>query len=193
MLSDQQPRLQLAFITGQSDPSCCALSPLQTAFGQALLRSNRTLRHQNFPYSEDTPEHRPVSLWRASLQNTAQYLKSRQSNFVRTYQGAMENMLNASPHTLLLAGSCGLELLINLNLPQHMLQRISVLSYGPVARRIPTCANLLTVVGNSDWISRITYGKATRSVSCGHLNYLKQSELLVLAQQFATDVEAKLE
>jgi len=192
MLSEQPLRLQLAFMTGQSNPRCCALSAQQQAFGEALLAPGRGLRMQNFPYRDESSEHTPVPLWRASWHNTAQYLESRRTGFVRSYHNAVLKMLSAAPHTLLLAGSCGLELLTNLALPADARLRISVLAYGPVSRRVPDCARLLTVAGSRDWISRIGYGRAMRSVACGHLDYLTQAEILALAQRFAAEVEAVL-
>lgn len=192
MPSDPLVRLQLAFLTGQSNPQCCALSAQQAHFGQALLGPGRVLRLQNFPYQEATPAHAPVALWRASWHNAAQYLSSRRPGFVRRYRDAVLQMLDATPHTLVLSGSCGLELLANLMLPADALQRISLLAYGPVARRAPACARLLTVAASADWISRWGYGPAMRSIAGGHMDYLAQPELLALVQRFAAEVEAGL-
>ena len=140
------PRLQLAFLTGQSNPSCCALSPAQQTFGQALLAPGRVLHPRNFPYWPDTPAHQATPLWRASWYNTAHYLRSRRPDFAQRHAQDVLRLLADASHTVLLTGSCGLELLANLHLPPEASRQISVLAYGPVARRTPACAQLLSVV-----------------------------------------------
>jgi hypothetical protein len=192
MPSEPAPRLQIAFLTGQSEPRSCALSPQQIAFGQALLAPGRLLQMQNFPYRQDSPAHAPVPLWRASWNNSRQHLASRGPGFARSHRAAVVQMLQAAPHTLLLAGSCGSELLANLALPPEALQRISLLAYGPVARRMPACARLLTVRGQQDWISRWGFGAAMQSIACGHMDYLAQPAFLTLASHFVAEVEACL-
>ena len=121
-------RLQLAFLTGQSDPARCALSPQQRAFGQALLAPGRVLHPCNFPYDAATPDHQPAALLAASWHNTRHYLRSRRPGFAAAHGPALAQLLQAAPHTLLLAGSCGLELLANLELPPALAQRCSVLA-----------------------------------------------------------------
>lgn len=185
-------RLQLAFLTGQSDPARCALSPAQRAFGEALLAPGRWLQPLNFPYRPDAAPHRAVPLLRASWHNGRQYLMSRRSTFAQQHRHGLQAMLQNAPHTVLLAGSCGLELLANLALPPDSLDRISVFAYGPVARRAPAVAALEVVVGDGDWMSRLGWpGVATR-VRSGHLGYLDQPAVLALARRFVDDTEAQL-
>ena len=45
--------LQIAFITGRSNPNSCLLSPLQSAFIQRLAAPGRRLIMCNFPYTEN--------------------------------------------------------------------------------------------------------------------------------------------
>jgi hypothetical protein len=188
-----EPLLQLAFLTGQSDPGRCALSPQQRAFGHALLARGRRLQPHNFPYCADTPPHEPTPLWRAAWHNGTQHLGSHRCGFASRHRAPVLRMLQAAPHTVLLAGSCGLQLLTNLSLDHEALQRVSVLAYGPVARRAPACARLLTVAGKSDWITRLGYGHAMLQIRCGHMDYLAQPEMLALARRFIAEVEAGLE
>ncbi len=101
-------------------------------------------------------------------------------------------MIRATPHAVLLAGGCGLELLSNLHLRAEVLQRISVFAYGPVTRCAPACAHLLTVIGDADWISCLGHGSATVRVPAGHLDYLQCTELLTLVQRFVAEVEVAL-
>ncbi|WP_295516187.1 hypothetical protein [uncultured Stenotrophomonas sp.] len=181
--------LQLAFLTGQSDPARCALSPQQRAFGQALLAPGRVLHPCNFPYDAATPDHQPAALLAASWHNTRHYLRSRHPGFAATHGPALAQLLQAAPHTLLLAGSCGLELLANLELPPALAQRCSVLAYGPVARRAPRVAQLQVLVGRQDWVSRLGWRGARQWIDSGHMDYLQQPAVLAIARELAARLQ----
>lgn len=183
------PQLQLAFLTGQSDPARCALSPLQRAFGDALLAPGRVLHPCNFPYDAATPDHRPTALLAASWHNSRHYLRSRRPGFAAAHAPALAQLLHAAPHTLLLVGSCGLELLANLTLPPALAQRCSVLAYGPVARRAPAVAHLQVLVGRQDWISRLGWRGARQWVDSGHMEYLQQPDVLTIARDLAARLQ----
>lgn len=191
-MSGNAVQLQLAFLSGQSDPARCALSPAQQAFGQALLAPRRTLHPDNFPYDADSPPFRRASLLSASWHNAGQYLSSRRADFALRHRPAVEQLLLAAPHTLLLAGSCGLELLANLDLPSALAQRISVFAYGPVARRAPPAARLHLVVGRQDWISRLGWRGPCSTVDSGHMAYLQQPEVLAMARRFADTIQQQV-
>ncbi len=182
-------RLQLAFLTGQSDPARCALSPQQRAFGQALLEPGRVLHPCNFPYDAATPDHQPAALLAASWHNTRHYLRSRRPGFAAAHGPALAQLLQAAPHTLLLAGSCGLELLANLELPPALAQRCSVLAYGPVARRAPQVAQLQVLVGRQDWVSRLGWRGARQWIDSGHMDYLQQPAVLAIARGLAARLQ----
>jgi len=181
--------LQLAFLTGQSDPARCALSPQQRAFGQALLAPGRVLHPCNFPYDAATPDHQPAALLAASWHNTRHYLRSRRPGFAAAHGPALAQLLQAAPHTLLLAGSCGLELLANLELPPALAQRCSVLAYGPVARRAPQVAQLQVLVGRQDWVSRLGWRGARQWIDSGHMDYLQQPAVLAIARGLAARLQ----
>lgn len=182
-------RLQLAFLTGQSDPARCALSPQQRAFGKALLAPGRVLHPCNFPYDAATPDHQPAALLAASWHNTRHYLRSRRPGFAAAHGPALAQLLQAAPHTLLLAGSCGLELLANLELPPALAQRCSVLAYGPVARRAPRVAQLQVLVGRQDWVSRLGWRGARQWIDSGHMDYLQQPAVLAIARELAARLQ----
>jgi hypothetical protein len=181
--------LQVAFLTGQSNPACWALSPVQDAFLARLQRGNRQLHGCNFPYQPESPSHEPVPLLKASVHNSAQYLLSRRPSFSDRYQAAVQALLSLHLHTVLLAGSCGLELLNNLRLPPAWLSRVSVFAFGPVARRSPDCRHVL-VQGRRDGISRLFFNTVHHRVDCGHMDYLQQDEVLVLCETFLDQVAA---
>lgn len=185
------PRLQLAFLTGQSDPTRCALSPQQRAFGQALLGPRRVLHPCNFPYDGTTLPFRATPLLSASWHNSWHYLRSRRAAFAHAHRAAIAGLLQSAPHTLLLVGSCGLELLANLDLPQPLAQRVSVFAYGPVARRAPAVAALQVVIGRHDWISRLGWRGAYSSVDSSHLQYLLRPEVLAIARRFSDAIEQR--
>ena len=184
--------LQLAFLTGQSDPARCALSPTQMAFGEALLAPGRWLHPLNFPYRPDPAPHRAVRLLRASWHNSRQYLSSRRHAFAREHERDLQALVQGAPHTVLLAGSCGLELLANLGLPEEALARLSVFAYGPVARRTPAVARLQAITGRHDWLSRLGWSGDATLVRGGHLGYLERPEVLALARRFVDQTQAAL-
>lgn len=186
--SAHPPGLQLAFLTGQSDPRCCALSPAQQAFGDALVAPGRWLHPQNFPYRPGSPPHRAVPLLRASWHNGAQYLLSRRAAFAKQHRDGVVALLHNAPHTVLFAGSCGLELLANLELPDASLARVSVFAYGPVARQAPAVARLHALVGRQDLIARLGWRGTAMRVQGGHLDYLRQPEVLDEARRFVDSV-----
>ena len=192
MLPEPAVRVQLAFLTGQSDPKRCALSPAQQAFGQALLAPGRRLHPANFPYWPDSPAHQHSPLPRASWHNARQFLRSRQAAFATRHRDTVTALLRGAPHTVLLAGSCGLELLLNLDLPADLLDRTSVFAYGPVARRAPAVARLQAVVGRLDPIARLGWRGPAVLVPGGHLAYLRSGTTLDLARRFVDVVEASL-
>jgi hypothetical protein len=183
--------LQIAFLTGQSDPSGSALAPPQEAFLDALPTPDHWKVRVNFPYPEATPPHRPTPLPRASWNNSRQVLASRGPAFAESFRPPVLALLARAERTLLLAGSCGLELLANLDLPARALERLHVFAYGAVARRRPAC-DLRQVRGRRDWIakalSRIDLGPADAWVACGHLDYLNDPEVLALCRAFLQEI-----
>jgi hypothetical protein len=184
-----RPRLQIAFCTGQSDPNGCALSSAQAAFLEALPAPGAVKLGVNFPYRRDTPPHREIGLLRASWNNARQYAASRRPRFARAHRASVMAMLQGADRHVLLAGSCGLELLANLALPPEALRRMQVFAYGPVARRAPECEVYL-VQGRRDWLSRACFHHPDAHVDCGHLGYLVCREARDLCAAFVARVAA---
>lgn len=180
----------VAFFTGQSDPRTNALSPAQRSFLQRSPVLPDQWLKTNFPY-------RPAMEWsephlvRASFNNALQYLGSRFTKFEKTYRPPFMEAFPGEGKILLLAGSCGLELLTNLRLPETVLQRLHVFAYGPVSRSLPSCASLITVQGRRDVISRWWHRRVDHVVSCGHMNYLETEETLRLFSAFYRQVEGE--
>jgi hypothetical protein len=191
-----KPPFQIAFLTGASDPRSAALSPVQTAFLDALPAPNAWKVRVNFPYPAATSHYRETPLLRASWRNARQYLASRRPAFPERYRPRILERIEAAERTFFLAGSSGLELLANLHLPGAALARLHVFAYGPVARRLPVCDCRL-VIGRRDWISRAWFPAALSSVearvACGHMDYLTDPAVLALCSAYLRETLGRLE
>jgi hypothetical protein len=181
--------VQVVFLTGQSDATRCGLSPVQRAFLDALPLPAAARLPLNFPYDAETLSWRNVSLITASISNARQYRASRHPDFAARHAPLVMRELARAPRTLILAGSAGLELLVNLRLPREALDRVHVFAYGPVARRLPDCPCVL-VQGRRDWVSRWWFRTVDHRVDCTHLDYLQSPEVLALCVQTLRTLQA---
>jgi hypothetical protein len=172
------PRVQIAFLTGRSNPDSCALSPIQRAFLARLAGPGRLLVPYNFPYQPEPAErpHRPTGLLAASLNNYREYRNSRRPDYRQRYGPGVKALLDRAPRTVFLVGSCGLELLHNLGLEVEDLARTVVFAFGPVARAFPDCSHVV-VQGRRDWISRWFVASPNYELDCGHLAYLRHEQV----------------
>ena len=188
-----KPPIQIAFLTGQSNPGNAALSPEQAAFLEALPAPNEWKVQVNFPYPDALPTFRRTPLLIASFHNLALYFRSRRPAFAAAHRPAVLARLDRAERTLFLAGSSGLELLANLDLPVEALARVHVFAYGPVARRLPGC-NARFVQGR-DLISRLYFRvglppERIARVECDHLGYLSDPAVLALCIDYLSEVKA---
>jgi hypothetical protein len=170
-----KPRWQIAFLTGQSDARGCALSNVQSDFLARLDATHAVPR--NFPYDTGTRPFTPTPLLSASFSNARQYWASRLRAFRERHRPGVEQMIEGADRSLLLVGSCGLELFNNLALTRALLDRVVVFAYGPVARRRPDCEAVL-VQGRRDFISRCWFRHVDLRVDAGHMDYLARDEVL---------------
>ena len=179
-------------MTGQSQPPTAALSPSQAAFLDALPVPTAARITLNFPYPGESAARRftRTPLLIASLRNGWQHFASRRAAFAEQHRPAVEALLERADRTLFLAGSCGLELFNNLGLPARALRRVTILAYGPVARRRPDCACLL-VQGRRDWISRRYFRAVDTHVDGGHMDYLTDPAVAVLAGETVRRLAAR--
>ncbi|WP_166774559.1 hypothetical protein [Xanthomonas sp. CFBP 8151] len=182
--------LQIAFLTGQSDPERCALSMQQQHFLKQLQGPGRRLIDCNYPYRLDSPPQRHTPLWRASVSNARQYLAARAARVADADRLRVVALLEQAPTTVLLAGSCGLQLLTALRLPQALRARLAVFAYGPVCNAPATFGQLRVVQGSGDWISRALFGGTPDlTPACGHMAYLRDAMVLADCQAFIAQVE----
>lgn len=183
---------RIAFLTGQSDPGRCALSPVQCATLDALAphAGDIDLLPHNFPWTADTAPWRPVPLLRASVANGRQYLAARRGDVPGLSTSAREAaraQLFAAPRTLLLVGSCGLVVLDALIAPFDAAQRarLRAVSYGGVAPRWPVGIHGSQLRGSRDRIAA-WFGPADGprhiAVDHGHMDYLDGTAVVEAAR-----------
>lgn len=174
--------VQLCFLTGRSDPGNTALSPAQLGFLRALPLADDERVEANFPYDEPTGPWRRTPLPLASVRNGRDHLGSRHPRFAERHADAVRERFARADRTLVLAGSCGLELLANLRLGREVLERVQVLAYGPVARRAPD-VELEVVVGRADLLARPWAARADHVIASGHLDYLGSPPFAAIAER----------
>lgn len=170
-------RLRVCFLTGRSDRSNTALSPAQLAFLDALPLTAEERLDVNFPYRPASAPWRPTPLPIASVRNVRDYFGSRRAGFAREHAAAVRTAFAEADRTLVLAGSCGLELLANLQLDAQILARVHVIAYGPVARSRPDAAGIETVAGRADALARRSTGAPDHEIDATHLDYLSSPEM----------------
>lgn len=175
------PRLRVVFLTAQTDPRGCELSPLQERFLRSLPLEDAERGERNFPFRPG-PAHREMPVPAASRHVGAQLARSALPGFGPRYRPEVTRELRRAARTLVLAGSCGLELLRVLDLDAEVLRRVHVLAYGPVSRGLPACG-VTTVVADGDRISRLFRPRVDHRVPGGHLDYLHRPEMRDLATQ----------
>ena len=172
-----RPGLQAVFLTGQSDPGRCALSPEQAAFLAALPLPAPARGAHNFPYLDVSRPYRAIPLPLASWNNVRQFVGAHAPAFRRRHRDRVLARLDEADRTLLLAGSSGLSLLRNLGLPEGALRRLHVFAYGAVGWSRPPC-DAWIVTGRRDWIAACLGPKPDVRVDCGHMDYLSCAGVL---------------
>lgn len=180
-------RLQVLHLTGQSDPRSCALSPAQDAFLDPLPVPEEAKVRLNFPYDATLAPYRAVPLWLGSLRHLVLFWRIRllRAGWAAQHRPRVEEQLRKADHTLVLAGSIGLDLLGRLGLPRDVLDRLTVVAYGAVATRPPDCRTI-RVASRSDHLAR--WWPRDLEVAAGHLDYLASPELAALCHRVATEL-----
>ena len=175
----------IAFLTGQSRPGCCALSPEQHRFLEQLAGRDRELVPLNFPY-RSSGEFREVPLVLASWRNFRGYLASRMPGFAAAYRDDVTRLIARAEKVVFLAGSSGLELFNNLELSEAEERKCGLICFGPVARRPPRYAEAVIVQGSRDYLSRAFFRGGPPSLNCGHMGYLDDPAFVRLCRERIT-------
>lgn len=168
--------LKIAFITGLSDPTRCALSQKQRRFLSALDIPEADKIYYNFPYlpafgSGETS----APLWQASFANYRQFRMARQNQYLAAARRHLETFFASAETIIFLAGSCGLEIL-NHAIGRHPPEKpMHVFALGPVARRRPVFPHTL-IQGQRDYISKLFFRDVDVIIpGVGHMDYLDNS------------------
>ncbi len=180
-------RLQVLHLTGQSDPRSCAISPVQDAFLDGLPVPEEAKVRLNFPYDAALAPYRAVPLWLGSLRHLVLFwrVRLRRAAWAARHRPRVVEQLGRADHTLVLAGSIGLDLLGRLDLPRDVLDRLTVIAYGAVATRPPDCRTI-RVASRSDHLAR--WWPCDVEVAAGHLDYLASPELAALCHRVAAEL-----
>jgi len=177
-----------AFLTGHSVRGCTGLSREQLDFqSRTEIPHHQWLAH-NFPYHETFPFPEPVGLIRASLSNAAHVFESWLPSGGTRHRDQVCGIFRRHDAVILLAGSCGLELLNNLRLPDEILARIHVFAFGPVSRRLPRTASHVVVQGTRDFYSGLCHRRPDHLIRCAHMDYLRSPEALDLFNKFCRSI-----
>ena len=168
----------VGFITGHSVRGCTGLSQEQRDFQKHSAVPTASWLPYNFPWYETFPFPESFPLLGASYNNVRHYFESRRTAFRETHRSEILARFAAYDAVILLAGSCGMELLNNLNLPAETRQRLHVFGYGPVSRRRPAVASRLLLQGQHDIISRLFHRQVDLQFPCSHMGYLVAAETL---------------
>ena len=175
--------LQIGFLTGQSDPRRCGLSPEQSAFLSGVADGYDVRQIPlTFPYAGDAT-YQEVSLLPASLANGAQFLAASLAPCRWDVRQRLEDLVGSAHHTIFLCGSAGLQLFRSARLPRRLAARCTVIAYGPVGWMRPAAWRLILVRGKRDWVSRPWFSRVQHVVAGGHRDYLRSSEFAAVVRR----------
>lgn len=183
----------ITFLTGQSNPQCIELSPVQRRFLEKIPTEEANKLYCNFPYRLVTSTtYKQTPILTASFNNFFQYFFSRSNSYVNKHKESFMQIFTHTEKLVLLTGSCGLELFNNLNLPQSFLEKIYIFAYGAVARENPQC-NFFSIRGDKDWIAALFSLPIDHVVKATHMNYLEQDQVVAELQEKFIDCMVKIE
>ncbi len=168
---------RLLLLTGQSNLRSSPLTTAQADFLTSLADLPIEVALTGFPFDGASASNPPVGLLEACLQNARQYLWARREPaYGRAVARALQPILaSASRGTLLVTGSCGLQILEAAwpHLQRTPEVRIEVLALGPVgsAPRFDG-VGFRAVQGTADLWSRLLYrAPIACQTICGHMDY----------------------
>lgn len=173
----------IAWVAGRSDPATCRLSPQRVAFLNRIALPGWKTLQLNFPYARELnqPLRRTHLLW-ASFHNAWQFLADTWGLRRQANRGAWRSVLQSREKLLLIANSCGLQLLLDSRIDCG--ENVFVIALGPVGWRRPQCPHLL-IQGENDYLSRLFYRRHVAVIAGqGHLNYDQNPATFALAHDW---------
>lgn len=157
---------RLALLTGRSDPARTGLPGAQAAFLAAVTPPGLVAVQDGYPWIGGPPEE-PVPLPLAAWRNASQWRAARSG----AARAEVSSRLRALAPSVLITGSCGLDLL-HCGWEEGPCRL--VIALGPVMALRPSWpgVRLVTVIGRRDLVSRGLHRAAPDiSVPCGHMGY----------------------
>lgn len=180
-----QSACRVALVTGLSDAGSCELSRDQRSLMDSLELPDEWKVWRNFPFVESRPL-RDVSLARASLANTAQFVAAGLGLLREHRLRHWRALVESTEWLLLITGSCGLELVRDLErLEKH--RAVAILALGPVAWRRPRVA-MEMIQGERDLVSRLWMGKVgSGGLRAGHMECWSDPQVRELVKRWLCD------
>jgi hypothetical protein len=181
---------KIAIFSGLSDPSTCALSKAQRDFLDALEAPASTKVFRNFPWIDAEEVRAEPPLLRASWQNVRQYLGAKKPTFVTQARRHWRALRESTDTRLILALSCGLEILRHLLDEHDDPATLTILALGPVTRAWPVFPCTL-LYGSRDPIARMFSPQRSANLTSrvitipavGHLDYFRSADVLRIANE----------
>lgn len=181
---------KIAILSGLSDPSTCALSKVQRKFLDALETPASTKVFRNFPWIEADDVRPEPPILRASWQNVRQYLGAERPAFVAQARRHWRALRESTDARLILALSCGFEILRHLIDEYDDPETLTILALGPVARAWPDFPCTL-LYGSRDPIARVFSPRWSSTLpsriidipTVGHLDYFGNADVLRIANE----------
>lgn len=180
--------MKIAFMTGLSSWNNNKLSPIQETFLNNLKTEEKNKIYLNFPFIDKNQVYKKPHIILASISNACQYFLSK-TIWIKKHQKELRELLKTEKVLLLLVGSCGLEILRNMDLSTMDRNKIHVITYGGVAKKTPDYKYITLVQGDKDWISRLWIKEYDLIIQSDHMNYLESEELLNFTNQYIEKLE----
>ena len=182
--------IKVCFITGLSNYGNNTLSPIQTEFLSKIDTTEKNKLFLNFPYVNKNLTYKEPHIICASISNAYQYLLSK-TYWIEEKNERLKSMLKEERRILLLSGSCGLELIRNMKFTKEEKERLHVIAYGAVAKKIPDLKYLTLVQSKNDWIARLWIKEYDFMIEGNHMNYLESEKFLNFTNDYVRKMENK--
>jgi len=171
---------KIVWISGASDPFSSALSDAEERLLASLGVARDEVVWSNFPYAGATTRRR-VPLPVAALSNVLQFLSASTPAYRWLAARHWRALCGSTTCVLLVAGSCGAQLLRALERATPAGVRVHALALGPVAWRAPRCLDV-AILGARDRYSRVFLRSASAKrvevvAGVGHMDYLESDEV----------------
>lgn len=176
--------VKVAILSGLSDPATCALTAVQQRFLDALDVPADWKVRLNFPYVPSCSTPRPAPpLWRASMQNLRQFLIAGRVEYRQAAHRHWESLRRSCEHVVIVALSCGYEIIRQCLRIPATLAPSHVIALGPVGWQSATFSCTF-VQGSRDYLSKCFFRAADIVLpGLGHIGYLEHPRVIQLTNE----------